>query len=303
MKRRKRRSRLPLFVGLVLVTFLVGFLYVWADASQKDDAKSSNTELFASFTGMSDAVEDATNPPELTVLAHVTRIADTRYLELVNRDNATGNEPDDKLIVSAWPAVPVRVTSIMLHETTVEAVGELFAAAREDQVGTFFVSSGYRTYAEQKQIYDDMSDRSYAQPPGHSEHETGLAADILAMDVLQSEMDASREGQWLAANAWKYGLLLRYPQGKQDVTGIAYEPWHFRYVGQPHAWYCEQNDMCLEEYIQFLKDTGGYNTVHDGKAYTILYQTPQNGMLYVPEKLDYTISGDNTGGYIVTAWE
>jgi D-alanyl-D-alanine carboxypeptidase len=67
--------------------------------------------------------------------------------------------------------------------------------------------------------------------------------------------------------------------------------------------YCQQNNLCFEEYIQFLKDSGGYTMTLDGKAYTILYQIPQDGIIYVPEGQNYYVSGDNTGGYIITAWE
>ena len=57
---------------------------------------------------------------------------------------------------------------------------------------------------------------------------------------------------WLTENAWRYGFILRYPPEKADVTGIGYESWHFRYVGIPHAWYMQENNLCLEEYLDLL---------------------------------------------------
>ena len=241
--------------------------------------------------------------PGFTVPVHIDEITDSHYLELVNLEHAISGEPDGRSIVSAWPDVPVRVTGILLHETAIEAVSELFAEARASEAGTYFVSSGYRDYDAQKLVYDEMMDKSYAQPPGHSEHQTGFGVDIMAIGVSQADMGASPEARWLADNSWKHGLALRYAEGKQSITGIADEPWHFRYIGQPHAWYCWENDLCLEEYIQFLKETGSYRATLGGKYYTVYCQSPHDGIIYVPDSPDYWVSGDNAGGYVVTAWE
>ncbi|MCL2060424.1 MAG: M15 family metallopeptidase [Oscillospiraceae bacterium] len=235
---------------------------------------------------------------------NIADIYDTRFLELVNHERPVNREADAAMIVPAWPGVAVSHTEISIHAQAREAVIELFAAARAGDrgAGDYYISSGYRDYEKQSQIYDEIDDKSYAQPPNHSEHQTGLAVDIMAAGVPQSDMAASQEGRWLAGNAWKYGLLLRYTDDKQGVTGIAGEPWHFRYIGQPHAWYCRQNDLCFEEYIYFLKESGGYAETLDGVEYLVLYQQPENSTLYVPENMEYTISGDNTGAYIITAW-
>jgi D-alanyl-D-alanine carboxypeptidase len=227
---------------------------------------------------------------------------DTFYLHLINRDYGITGEPDSRLIVPAWPGVPVSANTITLHQTALKAVEELFNLAREAQAGTFYVTSGFRDYETQRQTYNGISDKSLVLPPNHSEHQLGLAVDILAMGVTQAEFGASREGSWLAANAWRYGLLLRYTDEKRHITGIACEPWHFRYVGQPHAWFMRENNLCFEEYIAFLQDSGAYEAELSGKAYYVSYQMPQNNMLYVPENLRYNVSSDNTGGYIVTAW-
>jgi D-alanyl-D-alanine carboxypeptidase len=125
----------------------------------------------------------------------------------------------------------------------------------------------------------------------------------MAIDKTDSAFGASQEGRWLAGNSWKYGLILRYARDKQTITNIAYEPWHFRYIGEPHAWYCWENNLSLEEYIWFLQDSGGYRVEYEDKTYTVLYTKPKNGKIFVPDKKDYTVSSDNTGGYIVTAWE
>jgi hypothetical protein len=93
----------------------------------------------------------------------------------------------------------------------------------------------------------------------------------------------------------------RYTEDKRDITGIAGEAWHFRYVGAPHAWYCYDNGLCYEEYVLFLKECGGYTAEYGGEKYSVLYQLPQEGNILIPDGLEYEVSGDNTGGYVLTA--
>ena len=87
--------------------------------------------------------------------------------------------------------------------------------------------------------------------PGYSEHETGLAVDIVSVDhqTLDRDFADTPEGQWLAANSAQYGFLVRYTADKQEITGITYEPWHFRYVGRDAALAMQQQNLCLEEYL------------------------------------------------------
>ena len=88
--------------------------------------------------------------------------------------------------------------------------------------------------------------------PGTSEHQLGLAVDIVDANqqVLEEDQEDTLTQQWLLANSWKYGFILRYPQGKSDITGITYEPWHYRYVGRQAAAEIYSQVICLEEYLQ-----------------------------------------------------
>ena len=88
-------------------------------------------------------------------------------------------------------------------------------------------------------------------PPGCSEHETGLALDIVSLDNqrLEEAQEETPENIWLRENCWKYGFILRYPRGKEDITGIDYEPWHFRYVGHAAAEEITRLGLTLEEYL------------------------------------------------------
>lgn len=125
-------------------------------------------------------------------------------------------------------------------------------AAAADGISIFIVS-GFRSYATQDSLYsrycasDGKAEAdTYSARPGHSEHQTGLAMDL---NSLSSSFADTPEGKWLAANAWKYGFILRYPSDKVGITGYIYEPWHFRYVGTEHAQAIYESGLCLEEYL------------------------------------------------------
>ena len=137
----------------------------------------------------------------------------------------------------------------------------MFDDARAQGLG-LFVRAGYRSQAEQQRLYDEriaayeqegyahaeaeQLARSWVAVPGTSEHQLGLAVDINADPSVSSDEAVYR---WLAENACRYGFILRYPQDKVDITGIANEPWHFRYVGKPAAEEMTQANLCLEEYL------------------------------------------------------
>ncbi len=132
------------------------------------------------------------------------------------------------------------------------AFAELQAAAGKEGV-TISLLSGYRSYARQKRIYNGYVESrgkagadAISARPGHSEHQSGLALDV---NSLSSSFGNTREGKWLAANAWKYGFIIRYPYGKKGVTGYDYEPWHIRYLGKGLAADVYKSGLTLEEYF------------------------------------------------------
>lgn len=129
------------------------------------------------------------------------------------------------------------------------------------------VCSSYRSHGRQKELFAKQVNKFLSQGysndtakekaaewvavPGTSEHELGLAVDIVAMDhqMLDETQENTPEQRWLMVNCWKYGFILRYPTDKHDITGIQYEPWHYRYVGQDAAKEIMQKGLCLEEYL------------------------------------------------------
>ena len=121
------------------------------------------------------------------------------------------------------------------------------------------VVSAFRAYSYQKNLYNkyvienglEYADRCSARA-GHSEHQTGLAIDIMGSNNDYNIFDKSKEFNWMTNNAHKYGFILRYPKGKEHITGFKYEPWHYRYVGIEAASIIHEKKITLEEYIKTL---------------------------------------------------
>lgn len=139
------------------------------------------------------------------------------------------------------------------------ALDKMVAAGKEAGF-TYEAFSGFRSYEYQTSLYNryvakdgkEAADR-YSARPGHSEHQTGLAFDIGESNNqdlwLTEEFGQTPAGQWLMENAYLYGFILRYPKGKEDITGFMYESWHYRYVGTEHAKAIKEADITLEEYL------------------------------------------------------
>ena len=145
----------------------------------------------------------------------------------------------------------------LLRREAAEALEQLFRQAARAGIRLYGVS-GYRSYERQQEIYTrKVSQRGeeatrFNAPPGHSEHQTGLAIDVSSPSVdyrLVQAFGDTPEGRWLARHAAEAGFIIRYPAGKECITGYAYEPWHLRYVGVPAARYLMEHGLTLEEYL------------------------------------------------------
>jgi len=131
------------------------------------------------------------------------------------------------------------------------ALDALIAGAALDGV-SLWMKSGFRSYETQKTLYNNYVARDgkeeadrYSARPGHSEHQTGLAFDL---NSLEQSFGETKEGIWLAEHCAEYGFIIRYPAGKEEITGYMYEPWHIRYIGTEKAKLVTESGLCLEEY-------------------------------------------------------
>jgi D-alanyl-D-alanine carboxypeptidase len=143
------------------------------------------------------------------------------------------------------------------------AAKEMFVAAQAEGIGQYKLVSAYRSIAYQEKLWQARlaQDPGYGSDPYNnpvkvvpgkcSEHTTGLAIDILSESYGDSDEGYADtpEGKWLAANAYKFGFILRYPKDKEHITGVMFEPWHYRYVGRDAAKEIHDRGVCLEEYL------------------------------------------------------
>ncbi|MGE5553331.1 MAG: D-alanyl-D-alanine carboxypeptidase family protein [Betaproteobacteria bacterium] len=183
-------------------------------------------------------------------------------LILVNKEHALPADyvPDDLRVVEIPFLSSEDSPKKMLREVAAAALENLFAAAEQDGIQLVGIS-GYRSYATQAEIFNRNATRYGSEEaanrvsarPGESEHQTGLAMDVSAPSVnyqLTEALGQTEEGDWLEENAARFGFIIRYPEGKEDVTGYQYEPWHLRYVGVPDAVQIAEGAVTLEEYLQ-----------------------------------------------------
>lgn len=177
------------------------------------------------------------------------------YLVLANRDHPVTGEPADLVSVSSeYPEIKLRKAAQTALTQLLHAIGG----------GQKIVPvSGYRSRNEQEKIYESSLQENgyeftqkYVAIPGYSEHQTGLAIDLALnrepIDFIRPHFPCDGICGEFRNQAVQYGFIERYPQGKEHLTGIAYEPWHFRYVGYPHAEIMSKNGLTLEEYIKTL---------------------------------------------------
>ena len=174
--------------------------------------------------------------------------------------------------------------------------------------------SGWRSQREQQAIWDDTIKkegpaftRQYVALPGCSEHQTGLAIDLgkaaPVIDFIRPNFPSSGVCGEFRRCAARYGFLQRYRREKEALTGISEEPWHFRYVGAPHATLMEEYDLCLEEYRPFVQEQPRTLHLANGRSVTVSYlPCPGEALELEIPKGCWQISGDNQDGFFLTVW-
>lgn len=184
---------------------------------------------------------------------------------LVNRSHLLPRDfiPDDLMEPDIPFDAPAGDEKRLLAAPAALAAAQLFAAAKEQKLFLCGIS-GYRSYSRQEEIYQQRKKEMpesyvnlYVAPPGASEHQTGLALDVscpAAEMELKEDFALTPEGRWLKLNAPLYGFILRYPRGKETITGYAWEPWHIRYVTRSLAHCLSLTGMTLEEYRQMYPE-------------------------------------------------
>lgn len=183
---------------------------------------------------------------------------DSKYMVLVNRKNKVDEKfyPKD-LVIPNIKFLRSNSSNKYLSKDVAVQIENMFNKAKSENIDLRGVS-GYRSYKYQKNLYKnnirksgEIQTNKYMAQPGTSEHQTGLAIDILSSDYasLDEGFENTDAHRWLLENISEYGFIIRYPKGKQDITGYAYEPWHLRYVGKQAATEINKKGLTLEEYL------------------------------------------------------
>ncbi len=250
MSARRRRKRSPLPLAAAALIFLTAAFLALGSASRPEEPKAP--------AGPSAAVPSALPSPEPSPEPSRTLDRSDWKLVLVNRWNPLPNN---------WHVYLLQLSNgLYVDERCYPDLQEMMDDCRAAGLSPK-ICSAYRTQETQEALYQNELSAQLAlglSPerareeagkavalPGTSEHQLGLALDIV--DINNQHLDRSQEDtpvqRWLMAHSWEYGFILRYPNDKSGVTGIIYEPWHYRYVGREAAREIYESGLCLEEYL------------------------------------------------------
>lgn len=272
----KVNRALRIVLGLILI-ILFG-IYSFMDLSQRPTSEDFDKALNAPPTTVAPTPTEA--PAESTEAPIVEAGGEEAPAETGTEAAPTNALPDIDL--SSWEFVLVNATNpltkdfapeigtiegLQLDARIIPAMQDFVAAARAEGLNVF-LSSGYRSYNDQSYLYNRKIGQGYSPeqaativaPPGTSEHQSGLACDITDRyyELKDSSLENTATYIWMSEHCHEYGFIVRYPkdksgltteEAKTSVTGIIYEPWHFRYVGVEAATYIMENGLCLEEFI------------------------------------------------------
>lgn len=303
---------LILIAALALVIMLLVFLIkgiIGAFTSPNEDKGSLPA---ASIPPVETSATDNI-PPEYKTVQY--QYSDIQRGELILVNNAAeyifpSADADENVVVleNKTQSYTVGDSVTKMNRTALKAFNEMMDAfSAEKGISSIRFITGYRTKEAQ-----DARAESYGEPKGgFSEHNTGLCVDIAPLDTSGEGQYYTPTGDyaWINDNCDKYGFILRYPADKESYTSNKGEEHHFRYVGIPHAYYMKKNNLCLEEYLTMLSTDYKYGTAKleitcYNKEYEVYYFSAAfdgETSVYVPSNRAYTVSGDNFGGFIVTA--
>lgn len=249
-RQKKRRKRLFLCAEIVVLG-ICSFL-----AGKSAGAKQTQERISVSVTDEDILYQEV---PE-TEVERLERDSSQEGLLLVNKDNPL---PEDYTVTLL--TLPDGVNRAA--EEAYEPLCSMLEAGRREGLN-FEICSSYRDQERQKELFDEdvnalmRAGYSYQEayqevaketmPPGCSEHSSGLAFDIVSLgyQMLDEGQERTEENKWLQQHCAEYGFILRYPEGKEEITQISYESWHFRYVGVEAAEYIMEHGITLEEYLE-----------------------------------------------------
>lgn len=247
----KKIAKLVILVGFVVGFGMLGYHYLFENDDTKVTSSSQSTSTSSSTS--TSTTSQSSDLPDVS--------SSDWELVLVNRDNMKPEMNPDL----------VQIDNISVDARIADNVSQFLQAAQAIDASEHLIS-GYRSVAYQKTLFSSYVEtemandpnlteseaetivKTYSQPAGASEHQTGLAIDMSTVDLLnQSDPTVTEQVQALAP---KYGFVLRFTSDTSDSTGVNYEDWHYRYVGKASAEYMTNHHLTLEEYLKLLKENG-----------------------------------------------
>lgn len=229
-----------------------------AQGSSQNGSDSSGQSVNENQGGQSGATNSGWPNTTTTEDMYPLTTTDDDILVLVNKTHPMTSSyvaNDFVTVEHCDPDVGNKETRKM-RKVAADAFEELYAAA-QDAGYTILMRTGYRSYEYQTTLYNNYVSKNgeakantYSAKPGQSEHQTGLCCDVGRPGKGLTTFDGTDEAKWVAENAWKYGFIVRFPEGKTDITGYIYESWHIRYVGIDAAKLIYEHNWTLEEYLE-----------------------------------------------------
>lgn len=275
-------------IGFGLFLFILGFFFGRVVLAAERQAESNSAEgATVKGDGGKDAAS-AGQSTEQAIPSEEQHVQENEYLYNIKSENSDVKGPSEEsgnvsidseewnlILVNREHPMPgdyeTNLTEVgdghQVDSRIAEALRDMLAAGGEDGHSIWIVSS-YRTMEKQTELYENkvakLRQQGYSEEaareeagtvvaiPGTSEHQLGLAVDLVSSEYtgLDERQERTKSYQWLKEHCAEFGFILRYPNGKTEITGIIYEPWHFRYVGQEAAKEIMEREICLEEYLK-----------------------------------------------------
>lgn len=273
----------------LITTFMMSFFVLTACTNVNDTSGVNNVPSSEEQSNVTDKVQSEDKVKDSENMDDPDKKIEPEEIELTAEEKLLQALPVEVewtdwnlILVNPWEALPesfepqlITVDNEQQINSRIVDAWESWKEAASTEGHRLFFVSGYRGIELQAFYFDNTyasyinqgfskeealsKTKEYLTEPGHSEHHTGLALDIVdeewntAGRGLEEAYETQQSQQWLVATMADYGFILRYPLGKEEITGIQYEPWHFRYVGEESAQFMVDNQLVLEEYIDLLK--------------------------------------------------
>lgn len=253
----KNKKKFIRGILVIIIAIAIVAVMLWAIISgiislftKKEDKQENLQTQTANNTETNQATQVSSNVNEA--------ILNEWNLKLVNKDNSVSRD--------YVPELEEYDDGIMFDKRAISYLRDMINAMNKEKITGIWIASAYRSYEKQETLFNnkvqyyknqgkseeeaEVLAQKVVQRPEMSEHNLGLAADF---NTVTNEFEKTKAFTWLQENAEDYGFILRYPEDKQDITGITYESWHWRYVGVEHAKVMNEKGYCLEEYVEYLK--------------------------------------------------